>query len=111
MTGTKFYSRIFQHILISIWGGGGTDDLGENSKYLHIYWILAPGETLAIAEEQAAREALKNLMKTDEARPPLQPSSNVPLGSLDLDKKNPSAELLLKLYSESDTSSQAKQTQ
>ncbi|XP_048757948.2 39S ribosomal protein L44, mitochondrial-like [Ostrea edulis] len=71
----------------------------------------SPGETLAIAEEQAAREALKNLMKTDEARPPLQPSSNVPLGSLDLDKKNPSAELLLKLYSESDTSSQAKQTQ
>ncbi|XP_062574238.1 large ribosomal subunit protein mL44-like [Saccostrea cucullata] len=65
----------------------------------------SPGETLTIAEEQAAREALKNFMKTDDARPPLLPSSKVPLGSLDLEKKNPSAELLLKLYSQSDPSS------
>lgn len=68
------------------------------------YCISAPGETLTIAEEQAAKEALKNLMKS--GRPPFLPSSKVPLKSLDLEKKNPSADLLLKLYSQSDTSAQ-----
>lgn len=66
----------------------------------------SPGETLTIAEEQAAKEALKNLMKSDDSRPPFLSSSKVPLKSLDLEKKNPSADLLLKLYSQSDTSAQ-----
>lgn len=68
--------------------------------------ISAPGETLTIAEEQAAKEALKNLMKSDDSRPPFLPSSKVSLKSLDLEKKNPSADLLLKLYSQSDTNAQ-----
>mmetsp|Transcript_15691 Transcript_15691/g.27357 ORF Transcript_15691/g.27357 Transcript_15691/m.27357 type:complete len:124 (+) Transcript_15691:122-493(+) len=66
----------------------------------------SPGETLTIAEEQAAKDALKNLMKTDDARPPFIQSSKVPIKSLDLEKKNPSADLLLKLYSQSDSSEQ-----
>lgn len=70
------------------------------------YCISAPGETLTIAEEQAAKEALKNLMKSGDGQPPFLPSSKVPLKSLDLEKKNPSADLLLKLYSQSDTSAQ-----
>lgn len=70
------------------------------------HWISAPGETLTIAEEQAAKDALKNLMKTDDARPPFIQSSKVPIKSLDLEKKNPSADLLLKLYSQSDSSEQ-----
>lgn len=45
-------------------------------------WSLAPGETAEIAEEMAARDALRRLFRTDDARKPM------PLGD-DLENVTP----------------------
>lgn len=54
--------------------------------------IAAPGETVTIAEEMAARDALKNLMNTYDSRPSLP----FEVDNLQYDKKNLSIEELQK---------------
>ncbi|KAJ8312274.1 hypothetical protein KUTeg_009647 [Tegillarca granosa] len=54
----------------------------------------SPGESVTIAEEMAAREALKHLMKTSDYRPPLPIGKQAENIKLDYEKKNISLEQL-----------------
>ena len=54
------------------------------------FHISAPGETVNIAEEMAARDALKNLLRTNDSGPPLKMGEKAYNLELDYDKKNSS---------------------
>ena len=55
-----------------------------------IFWycFAAPGETISIAEELAAKDALKNMMGSADNRPPLKMGEKAHTLKLDFDKKN-----------------------
>nr|KAI8757782.1 39S ribosomal protein L44; mitochondrial-like [Biomphalaria glabrata] len=73
-----------------------------------LYWVgiysdkqlvaKSPGETVTIAEEMAAREALKKLMKTEDSRSPLILGRMADNLKLDCKKVNMSAAEVLKNY-------------
>ena len=75
-----------------------------SSTMMSLYWVgiysdkqlisKAPGETLLIAEEMAAREAIKTIMRTEDSRPPLPRD----ILDLDHDRINSSAEDLIKKW-------------
>jgi hypothetical protein len=50
--------------------------------------LAAPGETVEIAEEMAARDALRRLFRTDDARTPL-PMGDESLAQLDVKRDKP----------------------
>ncbi|KAK3084831.1 hypothetical protein FSP39_019840 [Pinctada imbricata] len=52
------------------------------------------GETVTIAEEMAARNALKNLMGTDDGRKPMKFDSDLSEIPLDFSRVNPSLKSL-----------------
>lgn len=65
-----------------------------------------PNKTLTITKKQTTKKTLKNLIKSNDNRPPFLSNSKIPLKSLNLKKKNPNTNLLLKLYSQSNTNTQ-----
>ena len=65
-------------------------------------FISAPGETVLIAEEMAAREAIKRIMKTDDSRAPLIIGRAAENLMLDYNRVNISAEdIIQKFYEKS----------
>ncbi|RUS81014.1 hypothetical protein EGW08_011219 [Elysia chlorotica] len=78
---------------------------------MSLYWVgiysdkefiaKSPGETVLIAEEMAAREAIKKIMKTDDSRAPLVLGNAAENLMLDYNRVNLSAEDIIRKYYES----------
>lgn len=77
---------------------------------MSLYWVgiysdqefvaKSPGETVLIAEEMAAREALKKIMKTEDSRAPLLLGRAAESLALDYNRVNISAEDIIRKYYE-----------
>ena len=67
----------------------------------------AAGETVTIAEEMAARDALQRMMGLAESRMPLSFKADTQKVELDYDKENIRAEELIRKYELSQTQSSA----
>ena len=61
--------------------------MGVLSSWLSCLFA-APGETVSIAEEMAARDTLKNIMRSADNRSPLKMGEKAHNLKLDFDKKN-----------------------
>ncbi|XP_012942058.1 39S ribosomal protein L44, mitochondrial [Aplysia californica] len=82
---------------------------GSNTM-MSLYWVgiysnkqlisKAPGETVLIAEEMAAREAVKKVMRTEDNRPPLVLGTVAERLELDRDRVNASAEDIVRRHYE-----------
>lgn len=70
-----------------------------SSSYKCFYLLFsAPGETVLIAEEMAAREAIKTIMKTEDSRQPLVLGRQADNLKFDYNRRNLSAEDVIKKY-------------
>ncbi|GFO42737.1 39S ribosomal protein l44, mitochondrial-like protein [Plakobranchus ocellatus] len=75
---------------------------------MSLYWVgiysdkdfiaKSPGETILIAEEMAAREAIKKIMKTEDSRAPLVLGAAAENLKLDYERVNVSAEDIIRKY-------------
>uniref|UniRef100_A0A0B6ZRL0 Large ribosomal subunit protein mL44 n=1 Tax=Arion vulgaris TaxID=1028688 RepID=A0A0B6ZRL0_9EUPU len=78
------------------------------STVMSLYWVgiysdkqlvaKSPGETVLIAEEMAAREGIKKIMKTEDSRPPLVLGTMADNLKLDYQRKNLSAEEVIRKH-------------